>query len=493
MRGIARCVLAVALCLAAGSCTSGDKKPGPVSWGPCPQGYNALVRCATIDVPLDWAKPDGKKIHMGVARLAATDPAHRVGNLVFDPGGPGAAGTQYLSLQAEKGRIFTPEVLRRFDIIGIDPRGVGTSTPVRCDPAIWNRPMDLFPATAAEYDALATWSQDFGTSCRQRTGELLDHVDTVSVARDVDVLRQRLGDAKLTFLGQSYGTAIGFEYARLFPKSSRALALDGALMHSLDASVMNVTEASAYERALVRFAEWCQTDESCVLKGQDVLRLFDDLVTQAAASPLPAPGCAAAGCRGAVTDSELLTNAEYKLLAKNAVAGLSPGWPGFARVLDQARKGDATGLSSRLVATEEDDQFAGLAVGCLDYRANFSGYPALKDQITLGRSATPHVRGGSQTYTYITECLRWPTPFTNPPRLDVARPSTPTLIVNSTYDPSTAYAWAQLMTARTEGSVLLSRDGDGHTSYGSPGSTSDAIDRYLISGEVPAPGTVLPD
>jgi hypothetical protein len=132
-------------------------------------------------------------------------------------------------------------------------------------------------------------------------------------------------------------------------------------------------------------------------------------------------------------------------------------------------------------------------VGCLDYRANFSGYPALKTQMALGVSVAPHVHGGGQTFTYITDCQEWPAPFVNPPRLEVARPSQATLIVNSVYDPSCAYAWAQLMSARIQGSVLLTRDGDGHTSYGIPGRTEDAIDRYLISGELPAAGTHLPD
>jgi pimeloyl-ACP methyl ester carboxylesterase len=318
---LARGLLAVILCLTASSCTTTEKKPDAIAWGACPQAYGTTIQCATVEVSLDWSKPDGKKIQMGVARLPASDPSQRIGNLVFDPGGPGGAGTQYLSMQAQIGGLFTPEVLRRFDIIGIDPRGVGTSTQVRFDPAVWNQqPADLFPANEAAYEALVLWSRAFGDSCRRLTGELLDHVDTVSVARDLEVLRQRLGGDKLSYLGVSYGTAIGFEYARLFPDNIRALALDGALMHSLDASIMNITEAGAYDRALGRFAAWCQQDSSCVLCRQDVLKIFDDLVTRAATSPLSAPGCASSGCRSSVTDSDIITNAQYKLVYKKPLA-----------------------------------------------------------------------------------------------------------------------------------------------------------------------------
>ncbi|WP_033328435.1 alpha/beta hydrolase [Streptomyces yerevanensis] len=128
-----------------------------------------------------------------------------------------------------------------------------------------------------------------------------------------------------------------------------------------------------------------------------------------------------------------------------------------------------------------------LAVGCLDFR----GYPALRSQMNLGRLVSPHVRGAGQGYQYIAECLRWPTPFTNPPRPAKVAPNVKNLVVNALYDPSTAYAWAQLMLTEIRGSVLLTRVGEGHPSYFRPGPTRDAIDEYLITGKTPPPGAVI--
>ncbi|MFI6999915.1 alpha/beta hydrolase [Nocardia sp. NPDC050175] len=486
---LALSALAAVACCA--GCSSDEKSDNtkPITWGSCPAEYGNAVQCATVDVPLDWNNPGGKKIQVGVNRLPATDPARKIGDLVFNPGGPGGAGTEIVAAEGARPGLFPTSIRQRFDLIGYDPRGVGTSRPgIRCDPT-YPHHLDQFPSSQTEFDDLVTANKAFGTSCQEQTGDLLDHVDTVHVARDLEVLRQRLGGAPLNYLGLSYGTEIGAEYARLFPDKSRTLALDGALVHSQPAGTMSYYESIAFEDSWNRFAQWCRSAAECALREQDPSQVLDDLVTRAKQRPLPAPSCRPAdACRSPVGVVALLTNLQGQLLFKDPIPSIGiNGWPGLATLLDQARNGDAGDLAA------DAPNYADLAVGCADFRSDFDTYPALKSQQTLLATIAPHTRGVSQSYSYITRCQGWPAEFTNPPKETTAKPTITPLIVNATHDPSTSYGWAQLLSTQIRGAVLLTRDGDGHTSFLRPGRTQDAIARYLIDGTAPAAGIVLPD
>ncbi|MFE9575564.1 alpha/beta hydrolase [Nocardia sp. NPDC006044] len=486
---LALCALtAVAYCTGCGSDAQPDEAE-PIGWGACPPGYSTAVQCATVDVPLDWNNPGGSKIQLGVNRLPAIDPVRKIGDLVFNPGGPGIAGTEYVAAEAAQPGVFPAGLRQRFDLIGYDPRGVGTSRPsVRCDSTLPHH-TNQFPSSQTEFDDLVAANRAFGTSCRQGTGDLLDHVDTVQVARDLEALRRRLGGAPLNYLGLSYGTEIGAEYARLFPDQSRTLALDGALVHSQPAGTMSYYESIAFEDSWNRFARWCRTAADCVLREQDPSSILDDLVARAKQQPIPAPHCRPAdACRPAADAVDLLTNIQAQLMFPDPLPGAGfEGWPGLATLLDRARNGDASGLST----TVHND--ADLAVGCTDSRADFDTYPALQAQQILLAIVAPHTRGVSQSYSYLARCQGWPTEFTNPPRETTAEPTIAPLIVNATHDPSTPYGWAQLLSTQLRGAVLLTRDGDGHTSFFRPGRTQDAIVGYLIDGTAPAAGLVLPD
>lgn len=482
------CALAaVAYCTGCGSDEKDEARP--IDWGACPPRYSAAVQCAIVDVPLDWNDPGGKKIQLGINRLPATDQARKIGDLVFNPGGPGIAGTEYVAAEAAHPGVFPASIRQRFDLIGYDPRGVGASQPaVGCDSTFPHHP-NQFPSSQKEFDDLREANRAFGISCWQQTGDLLEHVDTGQVARDLEALRQRLGGAPLNYLGLSYGTAIGAEYARLFPDKSRTLALDSALVHSQPAGTMSYDESVAFEDSWNRFAQWCRTTAECVLREQDPTTILDDLITRAEHQLIPAPHCRPAdACRHVADAVDLLTNLQAQLMFPDPLPGAGfEGWPGLARLLDQARNGDASGLAA------EVHNYADLAVGCADSRAEFDTYPALKTQQTLLATVAPHTRGISQSYSYITRCQGWPTEFTNPPRETSAEPTITPLIVNATHDPSTPYGWAKLLSTQIRGAVLLTRDGDGHTSFFRPGRTQDAIARYLLDGTAPAAGLVLPD
>ncbi|HEY4466046.1 MAG TPA: alpha/beta fold hydrolase, partial [Streptosporangiaceae bacterium] len=195
-------------------------------WQPCDNGF----QCARLLVPFDYARPSGRTFSLPVIMLPAAVPARRIGSLVINPGGPGGSGIQY----ALTARSQFPAAIRsRFDIVGFDPRGVGASQPaVHC---MSGPQLDRYfgtddsPATAAQLAAVVSENKLVAAQCEKNSGPLLPYVGTRDAARDLDVLRAALGEAKLTYLGKSYGTYLGTWYAQLFPGHVRALVLDGAV------------------------------------------------------------------------------------------------------------------------------------------------------------------------------------------------------------------------------------------------------------------------
>jgi pimeloyl-ACP methyl ester carboxylesterase len=458
------------------------------------------LECATLSVPLDYADPGGPQITLGIGRLPARDQAHRIGNLFLNPGGPGASAVDFLTAAAFGVPFFSADIRDRFDLIGIDPRGVGLSSPVQCDPAIYNQPVSLFPHSQTEYDALVAHNKALGESCLAMTGPLLGHIDTVSAARDIEAVRVAMGGEPLTFLGLSYGSMLGAQYAALYPTTIRAMALDGALDHDLSEITMLADEVSTYEASFDRFVAWCAEDAECLLHGQDVGKLFDDLVARADQTPLPAPACANGSapnpCRPTVSGEDLRFDVQDLLILKPARPDLhSEGWNDLAKALRQAAAGDASLLSPVVATSATDSIYPQLAIACLDFPAGSKSYDDVVAREELGKVRAPHMQGASQTWTIITGCPGWPVPLVNPPHPADVHGAPPILIVNSTHDPSTSYRWAVGLLTQIDGSVLVTRAGDGHTSYllPAPSQTKDAIDHYLLTTETPPPNTVLQD
>lgn len=237
MRRIAWIAPLVALGLAA--CTVAVEAPPPapavptLSWAACPPdspaGAAGGFECATAEVPLDYRDPTGRTITLALVRRPATGPGARIGTLFLNPGGPGGTGT--VEIPSWVG-LLPDGLQQRFDVVSWDPRGVGESTPVQCFDSADAEAAFLgdaanFPADAASTPAhLDTWAR-FGQACAQRAGDLLPHVHTANTARDLDLLRQAVGDDGLTYIGLSYGTFLGATYANLFPDTVRAVVLDG--------------------------------------------------------------------------------------------------------------------------------------------------------------------------------------------------------------------------------------------------------------------------
>lgn len=239
-----------------------------VSWRAC--GV-ADFQCGTVLVPLDYAKPEAGDVKLAVSRVRATGPGKRLGSLLVNPGGPGGSAVGYL--QGYAGIGYPAPVRARYDIVGVDPRGVARSEPVEC---LTGPRMDAFtqvdqtPDDAAETRALEAAFKEFATACEKRSGRVLPHVSTVAAARDMDVVREVLGDRKLTYVGASYGTFLGATYAELFPDKAGRLVLDGAMDPSLSAVDLNRDQTGGFETAFKAFAADCVRQRDCPLGTESV-------------------------------------------------------------------------------------------------------------------------------------------------------------------------------------------------------------------------------
>jgi pimeloyl-ACP methyl ester carboxylesterase len=467
-----------------GAPASDEPEPtAEIVWQPCPD--TPAVQCGTLEVPLDWAHPHGEAISLALARRPAEDPAHRVGSLLFNPGGPGGAGVAWVERLPE---TFSPTLRQRFDIVGFDPRGVGRSTPVRCDLPTFDPTVSLFPTDAAGFQRLVERNLALGQSCQRETGPLLGHVDTTSAPRDIEAIRVALGDGQLNWLGLSYGTMLGAAYAELYPRRIRAMALDGNLEHSLPETVMLANEVMATEDAFNRFTVWCGRDASCPLHGADVALVYDELVAAADLTPIPA----STANRG-VSGEEIRFTTQSYLLAKNPMV-FSSGWVGLGAAIDQARNGDASGFVTPVSTGQSDNpQSSARAIECLDFPAQSRSFEDLLARVTMVRVLAPHTGGGTETWKFVSGCIGWPEPPQNLPHRARIKGAPPMLLVNASHDPSTAYVWALGLEAQIPGSTLLTRDGEGHTSYITSDCARAAIDRYLVDLGLPPPGTVCTD
>ncbi len=212
-------------------------------------------QCSRLEVPLDYSDPDGKVIELAVLRAPAKQRGKRVGQLVVNPGGPGGSGVDYA---ASGSFSFGEKLIRYFDIVGFDPRGVGKSTPLECagteqtDEFLSADPDPDNPDEVARLDRL---TREFGEGCLSESGDLTRHISTVEAAKDMDILRAALGERQLDYLGASYGTFLGATYADLFPTHVRRMVLDGAIDPSLSNEQLSLGQAKGFETALRAYLE----------------------------------------------------------------------------------------------------------------------------------------------------------------------------------------------------------------------------------------------
>ena len=473
-----------------------------LTWAGCGTtdvGTTAHVQCATAGLPMDYDQPQGAAVHIAVAKVPATDPAHRIGSLFFVVGGPGRGSVDYL--QSAGAGIFA-NLNQRFDLIGFDPRGVGQSTPsIDCKAnqetqGIYSQPVP----TPLDVDVHATVAraQSYVDLCLANNGEILRHISTANVARDMDALRAAVGEEQLTYFGFSYGTFLGSTYASLFPQRYRAMVLDGpvdaqAYIHD---PISNIAQQTAgIERALDRFFRACAADQvACAsFGGADPGAAYDRLVASAETTPIPAP---------AYTPDPRPVTGDDSRLATSSLLYSKQSWGPLAQFLAQAQQGDASTFRAFVdlnnYGRNVDGTFSPSTDRYFTIGATEQEYPQGNIRTFLNRGAEswasfPHFWFNSG-YAEIAYAL-WPAhdedayggPFTIPAS------SPPPLVVATTYDPATPYPGAQQLVRELGNARLLTMDGDGHTAYGGKSACVDtAAQNYLFTGALPARGTVCP-
>ncbi len=454
-----------------------------LAWEGCGNGLD----CARLTVPSDYSDPGAATLELAVARLR-TDRSR--GSLLLNPGGPGGSGVDYV----RSARWALSAALRAgYDIVGFDPRGVADSSPVDCvdDQEYYELlAADGTPDSAAEVAEIERLSSGFGEGCLMRSPDVAPYIDTESAARDMDILRAVLGDERLTYLGKSYGTLLGAQYAELFPSRVGRLVLDGVLPSSLDADELTLGQARAFDVALRRFVEYCDPQPGCPLPGgvdagvERIQRFLADLDQE----PLP-------GIGDRVVTESLATYAVLSFLYfpprdwDDLIYGLEEGFSGDGSVLlDMV---DERTERNRDGTYWNNGNEAFYAIACLDRPA--VGGAGHSEQLAREWATVAPVFGPYLAWGNL-PCWQWPMgPGTAAAAGDLpvftAPGSDPILVVSTRFDTATPYEWGVQVAEELDNAVLLTYEGDGHTAYFSGSQcVDDAVDAYLLEGTLPVEG-----
>jgi pimeloyl-ACP methyl ester carboxylesterase len=493
---VAACILGGGLLAAApGAAAAG------LNWKPCAFA-DAGSQCATASVPRDYDHPNGEKLHIQVAKSPATGPGKRIGSLFFNFGGPGAFAAPYVEFA---GHDIFPVLNQRFDIVGMDPRGTDidldgeNSVDCQTNPetlGIYSEPF----TTPFNLDAGALIRKDrrYIRACLANSSrKVLGHTSTADVARDMDRMRQAVGDDKLTYLGFSYGTFLGATYASLFPGKMRAVVLDGPVdaKRYIDRPMQWLkVQTAAFERALQRFFMTCAADQvNCQgFGGNDPHQAFDDLVEQADAHPIQATGYAPDP--RPIKGDDLRAAAFQLMYSKGA-------WGDLADGLAKASHGDGSKIREIV-----DESFYGRDPSTGEYDPLLDRYFVLgaSEQRYDHRNLGTYFQGGEDCWEEFDHIYvncgyvelnygLWPVRahdvFHGPFR--VPRSAATPLVVDTTYDPATPYRGGLLLARDLGNARVLTMKGDGHTAYGngSPDCIDPAVENYLVNRVLPAAGT----
>jgi pimeloyl-ACP methyl ester carboxylesterase len=445
--------------------TDGDQADatGALDWSECAGG----AECASLDVPVDYDQPEGETLTLSVARVPAD--RDRIGALFVNPGGPGALATDFALGIAP---VLPDDVTEHFDIVGVDPRGLSASD-IDCGgdfAEIYG--VDYSIDSPEDETTLLDVSSAYIDGCEEAAGDLLPHLGTADVARDIDAVRAAMGDEQLSYLGYSYGTAIGQMLAELFPDRVRAMVIDGVLELGPTGVELATEQSRGFEGAFAAFAEDCDSDPSCPI-APDATAALDELSARVEQEPIPAtPRDLGPG--------ELSTGLALPLYSQ-------PRWPELAEAIASALDGDGSGMVSLA------DQYIGIAdfdiyfvVNCLDFE-----WPEEPDELlaagVAAAGAAPHF--GEPIVNDYVRCAMWPAQEEPLPAV-TAPEAPPIVVVSTTGDPATPYEAGVRTAERLESGVLLTYEGEGHTVVGNGVScVDDAVARYLVELEPPEDGT----
>ncbi|PWW23694.1 alpha/beta hydrolase family protein [Geodermatophilus normandii] len=480
--------------------TPAEPEAAPITWTDCDAEITELIagtpgserdlafECGRTEVPIDHDEADGATLPLFLIRATLAGQADRIGSLLVNPGGPGASGADAaLSLA-----LSLPEdVLRRFDLVGFDPRGVGLSTPVECIPAdLKDRLLaaEPRPTTQEQMDEVLGLTDEIADACAEEYGDALGTFSTVDTARDMDLLRESLGDEQLTFLGYSYGTTLGSTYAELFPENVRAMVLDAAVDPDADPQADAEAQAAGLEAGFDAFAANCTSLVSGCPIGADPRRFVQDLMGAAAAAPIASS-----------TPGETRTATPGVILTAVAAALYDSGsWPQLSQSLAAASTGDAAGLFAladayrgRLADGSYTNQLdANIAINCADTAEDVTYSEEEVLQLAQDWNQRYPLFGAYAAASLYT-CGVWDAERTPLPERD-ADGSAPILVVGTTGDPVTPLPGAEDMAEDLTAGTLLVWQGQEHTAYPKTDCVTAAVDAYLIDLTAPQDGLTCP-
>ncbi|MGJ3508870.1 alpha/beta hydrolase [Enemella sp. A6] len=441
-----------------------------IDWQKCEDSRH---QCATIAAPLDYDDPDRQALSLFLTKVPATEEP-KLGTIFVNPGGPGAGGSE-LAIR------FKREGLEQYDVIGWDPRGTGKSTPVEC----WQgEEMDKFTELGANpddqegYQELIEGSKGFGMSCLEKSGELLKYVSTQNTARDLDMMREMVGDEKLNYLGYSYGTELGATYAEMFPEKAGKLVLDSAVNITDNEEVV---QAMGFDRAFTNFAKWCVEGDTCAELGKNPEEVIDNtkkVLDDLKANPQKG------------TDGRTITQA-IGLTGIVATLYAQETWDYLQQALIRAKNGDPSLLQMlsdvynqrNPNGTYESLMHAFPSIRCLDEPDE--GLKAAEEEWRENSKKAPIF---GPYFGADTVCTTWPVPAVEPLEKITAKGADPILVVGITGDPATPYEFAEWMAEQLDSGSLLTLEGEGHGAYGSNDCIDEAVVKFFVDGTVPEQG-----
>lgn len=459
-----------------GTVTTDDSvvSDGAIDWESCGDD----LECGHLSVPLDYANPDGESIRLYLVRHLALDPESRIGSLLVNPGGPGFGGSW---LAESASQIYSPAILDSFDIVGFDPRGTGASEPaIDCidDYDEWFTGGDITPDTPEEKQEIVDDARRFTEECFARNGDFLQYAGTNNVARDMDSIRQALGEDRISYFGFSYGSELGAVWTTLFPGTVRAAVLDGATDPNADSIEGLLQQNKGFEDAFTRYLDDCAADPTCSFhKDGRSAEAFDDFMAVLDENPIPTEagrpdldrGMALIAVAQAMYDEQL--------------------WPtlsdGLAQAVDEGNGTTLLGLYDMYFQRQPDGTWtneleAFLNILCADDPERPSVEEAdqyVQEYIAVAPRTSPGTTGN---YT----CTFWPPALD--PRVDITGAGAgPILVIGTTGDPATPLEGTRNMAASLEDGRLVVATANQHIGYNTSLCVNDLVDSYLIDLTAP--------
>lgn len=470
-------------------CTSVEATPSPTSvsgfygqkltWTDC----GTKLKCSTVRVPIDYSKPSSGSIKISINWLASTGSAD-LGWLLENPGGPGGSGIDFVAGGGEQ--VGSTELRKHYNVVGFDPRGVQRSAPIKClnakdtDHLLY----DSFgePGSAADVANTRAEMKKFISACQKNSGKIFGFVDTVSAAKDLDIVRSALGAKKLNYLGYSYGTFLGTTYAALFPKNVGRMVVDGAMDPTVTDEQQSLNQLKAFDQALRNYLADCLSKSSCIFSGTvdsamtRIAKFFKSLETKPIKTDDGRQLNAVSGTTGLIMT--LYSNEYWQYLDQAFEGAFKGNGTMFMRLADfyNERLDDGTYSTNTFEAN--------IAISCLDARSDSSA-KAMAAQNAKAMAISPFL-GRYWLYGAL-GCEQWPFPVAKKPASYSAKGSAPIVVVGTTGDPATPYWQSQNLAKKIlANGHLITYNGEGHTAYGRSNScVVKAVDAYLIKGIAP--------